>query len=109
MKLIKWKWFKTTQAMTLPFGIVLIRPDKFYNKEFKLIDTQYLGKSNQILYIFRDKDNGKVYTSDQSIQVYNEQILLDLGLSITIQQTAFPGDLNNSINKRKNRYYCPWL
>ena len=28
MKRIKWKWFKHTQAMTLSFGIVLVRPDK---------------------------------------------------------------------------------
>lgn len=36
-------------------------PDKFYTDEFRLIDIQALNKSSEILYIFRDKDNNKVY------------------------------------------------
>jgi hypothetical protein len=34
---------------------------------------------------------GDVYSSDKTILVENEQLLLDLGLSITIQQTNAPG------------------
>lgn len=36
-------------------------PDKFYNKDYRLIDIQYLGKTDEILYVFRDKNNKKVF------------------------------------------------
>lgn len=36
-------------------------PDKYYTDEFRLVDIQYLSRSQQVLYIFRDKDNKKVY------------------------------------------------
>ena len=36
-------------------------PDHFYTDEYRLIDVQFLNKSQQVLYIFRDKDNKKVY------------------------------------------------
>lgn len=36
-------------------------PDKFYTSEYKLIDVQYLNKTNEVLSIFRDKNNKKVY------------------------------------------------
>ena len=36
-------------------------PEKFYTDEYRLIDIQFLSKSNQVLYIFRDKNNNKVY------------------------------------------------
>ena len=35
-------------------------PDKFYKEDYKLIDVQML-RTNEVLYIFRDKDNKKVY------------------------------------------------
>jgi len=36
-------------------------PSKFYTDEYRLVDIQFLSKTNQVLYIFRDKDNKKVY------------------------------------------------
>lgn len=36
-------------------------PDKFYTDEFRLVDVQYAKKVKQIIYIFRDKDNNKIY------------------------------------------------
>ena len=36
-------------------------PEKFYTEQYRLVDIQYLNKSHQVLYIFRDKDNNKVY------------------------------------------------
>ena len=50
-----------------------------------------------------NNDNGKVYHSDRSIAVGNEQVFLDLGLSINIQQVNDPGsnsilDLNGYLN-----------
>jgi len=35
--------------------------DKFYTKDYKLLDIQYLHRSNQVLYIFKDKDSKKVF------------------------------------------------
>jgi len=36
-------------------------PDKYYTKDYKLIDTQFIGKTGEVVYIFRDKNNNKVY------------------------------------------------
>jgi len=36
-------------------------PDKFYTNDYRLIDVQYLGKTDEVLYVFRDKDNKKVF------------------------------------------------
>jgi len=36
-------------------------PEKFYTDEYRLVDVQFLNKTQQVLYIFRDKDNKKVY------------------------------------------------
>lgn len=36
-------------------------PEKYYTDEYRLIDIQFLSKSNQVLYIFRDRNNNKVY------------------------------------------------
>lgn len=36
-------------------------PEKFYTDEYRLVDIQYLNRRNQVLYIFRDKSNKKVY------------------------------------------------
>jgi len=36
-------------------------PEKFYTDEYRLVDIQYVNRTNKILYIFRDKNNKKVY------------------------------------------------
>jgi uracil-DNA glycosylase family 4 len=36
-------------------------PEKFYTKDYRLVDVQFLNHSQQVLYIFRDKDNNKVF------------------------------------------------
>lgn len=36
-------------------------PEKFYSEDYKLIDVQFLGKTRRVLFIFRDKDNNKIY------------------------------------------------
>jgi len=36
-------------------------PDKFYTLDYRLVDVQFLKNNRQTLYIFRDKDNNKVY------------------------------------------------
>jgi uracil-DNA glycosylase family 4 len=39
-------------------------PKKFYTKDYRLIDIQYLSRRNKVLYIFRDKNNNKVYHTE---------------------------------------------
>ena len=36
-------------------------PDKFYTEDYKLIDIQLLNRTNEVLYIFRDKNGTKIY------------------------------------------------
>ena len=36
-------------------------PQKFYTDDYRLVDIQFLNKTQQVLYIFRDKDNNKVF------------------------------------------------
>jgi len=44
-------------------------PKKFYTDEYRLVDVQFLNKSNQVLYIFRDKNNKKVYHKEDDTYV----------------------------------------
>jgi len=54
-----------SSAKTLGTGMHRYKiPDKFYTDEYRLVDIQYLNKRNQVLYIFRDKDNKKVYHTE---------------------------------------------
>jgi len=39
-------------------------PEKYYTDEYRLIDIQFLSRRNQVLYIFRDKQNNKVYHTE---------------------------------------------
>jgi uracil-DNA glycosylase family 4 len=39
-------------------------PKQFYSDDYRLIDVQFLNKTSQILYIFRDKDNRKIYHTE---------------------------------------------
>jgi uracil-DNA glycosylase family 4 len=36
-------------------------PDKFYTDDYRLIDIQFLMSQKKVLYIFRDKNNKKIY------------------------------------------------
>ena len=53
---------KSVGVKTLGKGIFRYQiPEKFYTEDYRLIDVQFLNKSQQVLYIFRDKDNNKVF------------------------------------------------
>ncbi len=45
-------------------------PDKFYTDEFRLVDIQFITKDNKVLYIFRDKDNNKIYHTENDMYYY---------------------------------------
>jgi DNA polymerase len=44
-------------------------PNKYYTSDYKLVDVQYLNKTNEVLYIFRDKDNNKIYHKENDLYV----------------------------------------
>ena len=53
------------KTKTLGMGMYRYRiPEKYYTDEYRLIDIQFLSRRNQVLYIFRDKDNNKVYHTE---------------------------------------------
>ncbi len=53
---------KKTGSTKLGKGIFRYEiPEKFYTEDYRLIDIQFMNKTQQVLYIFRDKDNNKVY------------------------------------------------
>ena len=53
---------KTKHKITDTKGIFHYKlPEKFYTDEYRLVDTQFLSKTSQVLFIFRDKDNNKIY------------------------------------------------
>ena len=52
----------TSKGKELGMGIHRYKiPEKFYTDEYRLIDIQYLNRASKVLYIFRDKDNNKVF------------------------------------------------
>ena len=36
-------------------------PDKYYTDDYRLIDIQYVAKQDRLIFIFRDKDNAKLF------------------------------------------------
>lgn len=36
-------------------------PEKYYSSDFRLVDIQYISNKTQLIFIFRDKENNKVY------------------------------------------------
>lgn len=36
-------------------------PEKYYTEDYRLVDIQFLNKTQEVLYIFRDKDNNKIF------------------------------------------------
>jgi uracil-DNA glycosylase family 4 len=55
----------TTETIAKPLdkkGIFRYQiPDKFYTDAYRLVDVQYLNRKRKVMYIFRDRDNNKVY------------------------------------------------
>lgn len=39
-------------------------PDKFYTEDYKLIDIQFLNTKRKVLYIFRDRNNKKIFHTE---------------------------------------------
>jgi hypothetical protein len=66
-----------------------LRFDSLYYKRLKVkADTASIQTASWTLV---DNSTGKVYRSDTTITINNEQLFPELGLSVTIQQVFYPG------------------
>lgn len=74
-------------------------PKKFYTDEYRLIDIQFLRKTQQVLYIFRDKNNNKIFHKENDRYICYQA--LD-GISTT--KLVPYNDLQQVEVKYKNRY-----
>ena len=86
-----------------PVNVKVVDPLNVKNGNFKLIFTDIEQATDDSINIVSanwkliNQETGKVYTSSTTIDIKNEQLLLDLGLSVDIYQIAAPGE-SNSVN-----------
>jgi hypothetical protein len=84
-----------------------VKFDSMYNMRVKVgeLDTTLLVNNWTLV----DNSTGKVYLSDTSTNVKNEQLFLDLGLSVTIEQPLYPGPYIVSRNNEGTPEYATLL
>lgn len=82
------KKIKSDSHLTSKTGVFHYKiPEKFYTKDYKLIDIQYLNKTNEVLFIFRDKDNKKIYHKENDTYIcYQHQSKKDAKLTMSYDQ-----------------------
>ncbi len=80
---------KIIDPLNVKDGNYTVKFDSMYNVRVPVgvLDTNLLVTAWSLV----DNATGKVYTSDTTINLQNEQLFLDLGLSISIEQTLYPG------------------
>lgn len=74
-------------------------PDKFYSTDYRLVDVQFLTKSQQVLYIFRDKDNKKVFHKEN-----DKYVCYQVPKNIQAKKTMPYDELNQIEINYKGRY-----
>jgi len=76
---------------------------KFVNVETPDNDSMRISRAKWIL----TDESGNSYSSDTTINVRNEQIIPELGISVNIEQISFPGDslsVNNGLIRAEIKY-----
>lgn len=74
-------------------------PEKFYTEDYRLVDIQFLNKTQQVLYIFRDKDNKKVFHKE------NDKYVCYQSPKGTPAKKMLPYDIMKQVEiKYKERY-----
>ena len=80
-------------------------PDKFYTDEYRLVDIQYLRTTKEVLYIFRDRDNNKIYHKESDDYVYYRApvgVPLQKTMSYEImEQVVVPYEMRSSLDHEK--------
>ena len=74
-------------------------PDKYYTSDYKLIDVHFLKKSNEILYIFRDKNNKKEY-----YKTNDDYVCYQINDESKARKVVKYEDLNQMTVPYKNKY-----
>ena len=74
-------------------------PSKFYTDEYRLVDVQWLTKTQQVLYIFRDKDNNKVFHKES-----DKYVCYQLPPGMEAKKMLPYDDLNQVEIKYKEKY-----
>ena len=74
-------------------------PKKFYTDEYRLVDVQFLNRTSQVLYIFRDKDNKKVYHKES-----DELICYQAPQGVAARKMVPYDELNQISLRYKDRY-----
>jgi hypothetical protein len=80
---------KVIDPLNVKDGNYTVKFDSMYNVRVPVgtQDTNLLVSDWSLV----DNVTGKVYVSDTSINMQNEQLFLDLGISVMIEQTLYPG------------------
>ncbi len=82
-----------------PLNIKVIDPLNVVAGDFTLkFIPPASGKIDSSRWILTNKTTGQSWKSDTTIAIDNEQLLLDIGLSVTITQSKAPGDLTGINN-----------
>jgi len=89
-----------TKSKSLGKGIYRYKiPEKFYTEDYRLIDVQFLNKTSQVLYIFRDKDNNKVFHKES-----DEYICYQAPKEVETRKLVPYDQLNQISIKYRDRY-----
>jgi len=89
-----------------PLNVKIIDPLNVIDGEYRLdfIETSYADSNMTVIdssrWIMTNVNTGEIYNSDKDINSDYEQLFLDLGLSIQIDQPHYPGDslsVNNGL------------
>ena len=74
-------------------------PEKFYTDEYRLIDVHFLNSGNEIIYIFRDKNNNKVYHKEN-----DDYVCYQVPKGVDAKKVVKYDELNQVLVKYKDRY-----
>jgi hypothetical protein len=80
-----------------PIDVKVVDPLNVINSDFEL-KFNVVGNIDTASWTLKDLNSGIEYTSDQTIAIENEQLILDIGLSVSINQIAFPGETDSYQN-----------
>ncbi len=98
---------KVIDPLNVKNGSYTLKFDSMYTMRVPVgeLDTNLLVS----FWTLTDDATGKVYVSDTSINVRNEQLFLDLGLSVSIEQPLLPGPYIVSRNNEGTAEYATQL
>ena len=90
----------STDVKTVGKGIFRYKiPQHFYTDKYRLVDIQYLTRANQVLYIFRDDKNNKIYHRES-----DDYVCYQVPKGVDAKKMVPFDQLNQVSIKYKDRY-----